>query len=487
VEVANLLAESELEATLAKLPSDTPDASRKIIEKTYGDLRKKKFQLAWGTLDGRVILACGQNLKHLKFAASPANSLLAKPELGWLLPHAAKNLTAVTYMSAASLNAINDDQPFVPMLRGVVSAMKENPMFKNLGEMLEKQITELSAVESRVYAREATSLVAAAWWDRGLHIESTGGTKPKFLLPGKPLHFQHLIDKPGVVFGITYHRNKEQDKMVREWIERLVGIAYTAAQELVKAGIAGPQGGQSFAMFNMALLPTIQNVYQAEKDMDDKGLGSEIAYVLDVNGKMPERPGAPPSAKDLKYPRLTSVSEVANRGEVAKGWETLNETISNIATLAAVFNPEPAGKGESKPPFVIPQLESVQNGDMTTWFYPDELFPGDLSPCASISDKLLVLSTSREAAEAFNADLAKPAGPLLEGAVWKLDLEAAAAWAPQAYALLNPSATPEQAKQLQQALKWIKPFHAMHGRITQEKGQWRFNVDWEITDIVKFD
>jgi hypothetical protein len=123
---------------------------------------------------------------------------------------------------------------------------------------------------------------------------------------------------------------------------------------------------------------------------------------------------------------------------------------------------------------------------MTTWFYTGDIFSGDLNPCASISDRLLVLSTSKDAAEGFAADLAKPSDKTIEGAVWKLDLGAAADWIAKA-STLNPGATPEQAKAMQQGLKWIKPFHAMEGRIFQEKGQWRVTLDWEMTDVVKFD
>jgi hypothetical protein len=232
----------------------------------------------------------------------------------------------------------------------------------------------------------------------------------------------------------------------------------------------------------VAVLPAIQGLYQADKDMDEKGLGGEIAYILDVNGNMPGLPGMPSTAKDMKFPRITSVSEVANRAELAKGWATINETISNISTLVASFS----GQSPDKPPFELPQPESHQTGDMTTWYYSGELFSGDLSPAAAISDKLLVLSTSKDAAESVAAELAKPAGPPLEGAVWKLDLAAAADWLAKASAL-SPSATPEQTKELQQTLKWIKPFHAMRGHLTQDKGQWRFDLHWEMTDVVKFD
>lgn len=484
IEMTSLMPEADQQAALAKLPSDTPEASRKVIEKAYDDFQGKKFLLAWGMADGHLILACGQNLDHLKFAASPAQSLLAKPELGWLLPHAGKNLAALTYMNAASMSALNDDQPFVPMLRGVASALKESPVFKGLGSVLDKEIGELSPLESKVHATEATNFVAAAWWDRGLRAEFTGGLVPKFLVPGKPLRFNTLVDRPGVIFGLAYHRNREQEQAMRAWLEKLLGIGYTAAQELIKAGIAGPQGGQSFAMFELMLLPTIKNVYNADKDMDEKGLGSEIAYVFDVNGKMPQLPGVPATAKDIPFPRLSSASDVVNRAEVAKGWTTLNSTITSIAALVpTMMGQQQAGGGA---PFVMPQPQSSQAGDMTTWFYTGELFNGDLNPCASISDKLLVLSTSKDAAEAFAVDIAKPVEKPVDGAVWKLDLGAAANWIAKASAL-NPSATPEQTKEMQQGLKWIKPFHAMKGRIFQEKGQWRLTLDWEMSDVVKFD
>ncbi len=486
IDMANLLPEADQNTALAKLPLDTPEASRKIIEKAYDDLQGKKFQLAWGAVDGHVIVACGKDMAHLKFIKDPAQSLLAKPELAWLMPHAGKNLLGLTYASAASIEALNDDQPFVPMLKGAASAMKESPMFKGLGDALEKQISDLSPLEKKVYDSEATNLVGAAWWDRGFHAEFTGGIKPKFMLPEKPLQFQSLLNQPGVVFALDYHRNREHEKAVRAWLEKLIAIGYTAAQELVKAGIAGPQGGQSFAMFELMLLPTIKSIYQADKDIDEKGLGSEIAYVLDVNGKMPQLPGVPSTAGDVKFPRLSTASDVANRAEVAKGWNTINETVSNVATLVATFTAAQQPDGQAKPPFMVPDPVNSHAGDMTSWYYTGEIFNGDLNPCASISDKLLVLSTSKDAAEAFAAEVSKPNDKKLTGAVWKFDLAAVADWIAKA-STLNPAATPEQTKDLKQGLKWIKPFHAMDGRFYQDKGEWRIDLNWEISDIVKFD
>jgi hypothetical protein len=488
LEVGKLLTEEQQKQALAALPPDTPEGSRQLIEKAINTLRSKKLLAAWGAVDNHVIFACGQNLDHLKFAESPAQSLLAKPELAFLLPHAAKNLTGVSYMNAASIDALNDDQPIVPMLRGAVAALRENATFKAIGEALEPQVAELSKLEAKVYHGEATNLVAAAWWDKGFHAESVGGLKPKFMLSGKPLKFHPLVDKEGVILGLAYHRNKEHDLAVRAWMEQLFSIAYTAAKELVKAGIAGPQGGQSFAMFELMLLPQLKSIYQADRDIDEKGLGGEIAYVIDVNGKMPTLPGIPDNAKDIKFPRISITSDVANRAELAKGWATINDTITGIAAIVAGFSGgQPGPDGQPKPGFVMPVPQSSAAGEMTTWYYTGEIFSGDLNPAATVSDKLLVLSTSKDAAENFAADLAKPAaGTVMEGALWRIDPSAVAEWIGKA-AALNPQTTPEEAKEIKQTLTWLKPFRVMQGRIYEDKGQWKMSLDWDMADIEKFD
>jgi hypothetical protein len=150
-----------------------------------------------------------------------------------------------------------------------------------------------------------------------------------------------------------------------------------------------------------------------------------------------------------------------------------------------MFGGQPGADGQSKPS-EVPQPKSSQSGGMTTWTYAGEFLSGDLNPCASVSDKLLVLSSSKEAAESMAEELTKSPATSNDCLVMRLDPAAAAEWVAKASAL-NPTSTPEKAKELQQTLKWLKPFHAFQGRVSQEKGQWRFNFDWEITDLVKFD
>lgn len=458
----------------------------KAFTKALDDLSKKKFVFGMGAIEGHLLVACGQNLDHVKFVSDPAKSLLAKGDLGWLLPYAEKDVTGVIYATAATQSALHDDQPLVPMLRGAVAAMRENEMFKPMAAMLDKQVTEMSTLETAVYAHEFTSAAGISWWENGaLYLETFGGARTRFATLGKPLTFAGLVDRPGVVFGIAYHRNPEYEKAVRLWIEKIVSIGYTAAQQLVQAGIAGPDGGQQFALFEMMLLPTIKEVYQADRRINEQGLGSQFAYFLDVNGKMPSLPNVPlEDAQKMKFPRLTMVAEVANRGEVAAGWETINKTITNLATIAGSMMGKGAD-GNAAPP-AVPAPESTSANGVTTWYYKNDIFNGDLFPVAAISDKLLVLSTSKAAAESFTAELAQPPAKAVDGCVWRLDLSALADFASDGVAL-SPTQTPEQIKEARQNLKWIQPLRALQGHIYQEKGQPRFSMKWQLSDIVSFD
>jgi hypothetical protein len=492
VDLANVFTETDKKSALATLPAGMPEASRKIIEKTYDDLRKKTFVLAWGTVDGYVLLACGQNLDHLSFSATPAQSLLARPELAHLLPHAEKNLAALAYVSAGTIDAVTDDQPFVPRLRGAVSAMKESDSFKELATTLEKQVAALSPLESKVFSTKATNLAAISWWDRGLHVEATGGATPHFLTPGKPLRFHHLANRPGVVLGLAYHRNREHDQAVRSWLEIIGSITYSSASALIKSGMGGTKAEEFLAFVEKGLMPSLKSAYQADKNISEKALGSEIAYVLDLNGTMPPFPDLemPPTAKDMKFPRLSAAIELTDRTELAKNWKLVNDSIIRITSAANFLSGQATPEGETPKNYDIPKPQSTTSGGAITWFYTDKPFDGDLSPTAIVSDPLLVLSTSKAAAESLAAELSKPptTTAAVDGAIWRFDPDALLTWIHKTGSL-TPDQSLGESEKAQMFFRWLKPFHVLQGRLYQEEktGQWRTTLHWEMADVVKFD
>jgi hypothetical protein len=135
---------------------------------------------------------------------------------------------------------------------------------------------------------------------------------------------------------------------------------------------------------------------------------------------------------------------------------------------------------------MLPQPISSDKNGVTSWFFGIPYLAGDLMPCASINDKILLLGTSKDNNEALAAELAKPASVAIDGLVWRFD-PAALVDAGLGYAKLAKQTSPKDQKDMKQVQKWIKPFHAMQGRVFQEGGVPRTSLTWEITDLVSFD
>ena len=484
------LDDNKKQMILSNLPPTINDKGRKAIENAISAIQAKTFSVGWGAVGDHVVFASGKNLDHVKFADSPASSLLSKPEFAPVSAHAGKNLLALVYSNAGVLKALSDDQPLTPILRGIFGAMKDNPTFGGLGQALDKQLADYAPAENAVFKRDFTPSAGVVWWDRGLHVESYGGPKAASFQNGKPLKFTSVASQPGVILSVNYQRNRDYEKATRAWMEKLLGFVMTAAQELVKSGLGGAQAGQGYAMFEQMALPALKKIYAADLNIADKGLGDEVAFVIDVNGKMPALPGVPPQLNGSKFPRITTISEVANRAEVATGWTTINGTLSETIGM---FTGGPgsrdrngAAAGGGGPGFGLPDPISSEKNGVTTWFYGLPFLAGDLLPCASINDKLLLMSTSKDCAEGFAGEIAKGNGISADGLVWRFDLGALIDFG-IGLAKLDPKTSAKDQSEMKQVQKWTKPFHAMQGRLFQEGGVPRGSFSWEITDLVSFD
>ena len=479
-EGAKLLPKEMQEKMLGNLPKDIEEDVKVSLEQIITSIQAKKFVFAVGSTPTHVLFAFGKNVDHLQFVKEPEESVLANAEMNWLVPHASKNLITIAYANAAVMTGLADDQPVTPMVRGIVSAMKESKLFKEAGGKLEKNLSDLSSLESVVYTQQATAMVAAAWWEKGLKVETFGGVQPRAFTQTAPLKFARFINVPGVLFGMDFQRNPEYEKAVRAWLEKLSSMAYDATKEIVQAGVLGEDGGKQFAMFDQMVLPAVKKLYAADRDLNEKGLGPEMAILLDLNGKMPQIPMLPTAQKGTKFPRFSTLHDVADRKEIGLAWKSMSDTIGglNKALTGGAVGGQPDGSAL--------QPASSEKRGMTFWTYDLPFFTGDVYPCAAISDKLLVLSTSQDAADALGEDLSKPAPDKTEGLVWRFDMGAFTTFLGTA-AALSPTQTPEQLKDLKQTLRWLRPFGQMNGHSFEQNGQWRSTFSWEISAVLSFD
>lgn len=477
IDLGSLWDEEKAGKIADRLPANYPAETKAQIADFIQNLRTKKIELAWGVVNDSIIFASGKNLEHLKFAKDPSESLVAMPSFAKLKDHEDKDLAAFVFVKKEAFEANHDAQPLAPMIRGVVSAMKENTVFADAGENLGKQLAELAPLEEGVFGSKFEDGAAVIWWDKGLKAEAVGGVHPKFYENGKPLRYADLLNGEKVLFSITYHSDLDYNKSVRNWAEKLVGLIYTGAKELVKSGVGGAQGQQQLAFFEMFLLPTIQKVYQAEKDLHEKGLGGEVAFMLDLEGKSDGIPGAPKDG----VPRLLAVSEVKDRAEIANSWKTINDTLFGIAAMVGANMGGGAAGG-------IPAPVQSENHGFTTWEYEAPIFAGDFTPSSTINDQHLILSTSKPAALEWAAKLANPeaTSAAVDGCVWQFDMELLS----KALVTLAQVAPKQQTGALpdtKQLQEFLKPFKTMKGHHFAKDGEMRATFEWEIVEPVSFD
>jgi len=473
-----LIADTDRLDFVASLPSETTPEIRNLADKLLLNVQSRKITVAFGVVGDHIIFACGKNLDHLKFVPTAEQSLLSKPELAQLTPYSAKSLLGILYADAGVMRAMSNDQPFVPMVRGIVSGMKGSDMFRETAQKLIGQVDELVMLEKKAHSRECTALAAAVWWDKGLHAEMFGGAKPSYFRSGRPLQFASLLNKPGVLFGMAFNRDEQHGKITRAWVEKLTGMIYTAAQELLQAGMAGKDGGQQFAMFEKNFRPAFDKLYQGDKELSEKALGGQTAYVIDMNGKLPDMPDMPKNTKGTTIPRIYIVSEVADRMQITKSWEAMSAAIAK----ASASTSSDAGL----PGFTLSEPRSSDKNGVTTYFYGLPYFAGDVLPCASVNDKLLILSSSKEGAEAIAADIAKAPPAALEGSVWKLDFGLVSTLI-KTTTTLRGGVDAAGNDEMKQTMKWLKPFHVLQGHTYEEAGRLRGSISWEIKDVLTFD
>src|SRR5262249_54293719 len=151
------------------------------------------------------------------------------------------------------------------------------------------------------------------------------------------------------------------ERAERAWTEQLVSSLYSGAQELVKLGMFGADTAQKFAMFDQMGVPLLRKIYAAHVNLSEKALEGETAFILDINGKMHALPGLPPGANGMKIPRLTTVSQVVNRPEIAASWKIINDTITQaVAVFSGGGQPNSGGAAGGFP--MMEPISSDKNG-----------------------------------------------------------------------------------------------------------------------------
>ncbi len=450
------------------------DDPKPVIAKAIDDAQAKTVSLAFGTAGGCVIFAIGSDLAHLEFVEKPEASLLAKPGFEKVAPFAGKDVLMLASADASVFQALSTEQPFQPILRGLVAGLKSSDLLRGLATGLEPRIAEMALLERKLNKHTVAPSVGIGWWDQGFHMESYGGPEAEMLDQTKTLQFASLLDDPALVFGLNYHVTPEAAATSRAYFESWIELLHHVAGELIKTGLGGPQGGPMFEMIDKSVIPELVAFYRGSKTIDEKALGTEQALVVDLGGKIGAIPGVAPEMAEKKIVRMAGVHPVTDRALLGATWPGMEAALKRM--IAAV--PSPA-------PIPIPAPLSTEKNGITTYFYPIPFATEDLLPCASVNDKLFVFGSSKSYNESIAGRLAAAKTNAADtGLRWKVSFGNVREIIKISGAL---SKTPDTAGGAQAATRWIAPLENLTGRVWRENGQRRDSMTWEMHDVKKFD
>lgn len=481
---SKFLTQERKRTLLENLPESVGQEVRVSLERALDQARSKRLCLGWGIRGKYLLFAVGKNLDHVRFAGLPKESLVSLPEMAALRAFADKNLMLLSYGSQPLLKQTVNSHPLLPLLRSFVDGLKvnadEDAQIRAVAKV-EELLPEYGKLEEAVFNRNPSSQVGVVWWEQGLKAEFFGGMEGIGYAKAKPLRFAPLIEDSKTLLGIAYQHDRGFEAKQTAWVESLLQMVYAGASEFVKNGGAGIVMQAQFSLVETAVLPHLLQIYGAQREMSLKGLGTDTGFLLDAEGKMPSIPGAPAGSKGKPLLRFTTFSEVANRAEVASSWEKTITAITT-ATKQGAGGAVPGGSPGSSA-FALPDPISSEKNGVTSYFFGLPFFSGDLLPCASLNDTLLMLSTSKTAAETYAGVLAKGTSSTSDGFVLAANPSALIRHVSQTAELFGNEPKPSQKEAFQQALKWTKPFQTLRTRFFEENGLSRRSFSWLINDL----
>lgn len=454
------------------------EEQRASIDSQFRELDKilseKTLCLAFGTVSDHVIIALATDRSAIEFVSDPRESLLARDDLRAVAESSVdQNLAAIAVWTGSHLEQWIDRQPSKPILDGLLGGLKSSEMFGPMVDSIMPEITAFGVAEASFHDRDYDDGAAVFWWKDGLHGKTIGGASTREWILDQPLKFAPLLETPGLVFGIDGHGSSSE--VGRAYFETAMAVIYGAARQALAAGLAGPNFGEMAKLVDTEVIPQIAEAYDASKTLYSKALGSESAYVVDLGGQMPMLWGMTEAPKNKPMLRLAAVHDVKNRALISTSWLRLETALSSA--MKKIPSPIPLG-GMSQP------MESERFG-ITTYHQPPLFDSPDLLPCASLSDKLYILGTSKALNEELAFQLKENAGaPAPAGLRFRVNFKNVRRLAELAgsFSSEDTASTVDQSTRL-----WAAPFGTLDGTFTNEGGRVHGTIDWSIRDLSNID
>jgi len=399
------------------LEKEEKEAMTEVLgEQTFNDFKQavstKNIVMLAGAHEDYVVIFIGSSVEQLKFAAKPAESVLADKGMEFAQQYAGEDLVSMLYMSEELSKAtIKYSASLKEPALGILAGLKETDAFGDT-RVLEALLTDLVQQEKDYYAPfKAGRFGSVAMLDEGFKVESYyGGNAPSVDLNAKR-HLSKVSEGEDVLFSANWVNNPAQTELSLEYLEAIGSTGYQAAKQMSGLKLEDNDFGEftaGFSMFEGIFKKEVLDVWGALRDDLGKGLGAESAVVVDLKGELPTMPMIPEAMlKQGKVPRFSYLSTVSDRSKIGLSWDRLNTSAEKLLKQASAMS-------GMKIPMQRP-FKSESNG-LTSWTFQIPFTHQNCIPNISVSDDLFILGTSSDQSSELSSVFEKePTGvPLSE-------------------------------------------------------------------------
>jgi len=398
------------EELVASMPPDVKEGLTQFmdaaaVDKLMKTLESKNIVMAIGVHENYLVGFLGSSADDLQIAASPAESLLSRPEAAFMKSFAGKRLVSFTTVSKELQDSSRGSSVFGSMATGLKEGLAETEAFGDSQDL--EVLLGLIAEQERAILNLHTFTPGGSvtFLEEGLKMEIFGGSAVPGTDLDTPRRYAGLGKDDGVFLFANWVSNPDYTEKVLEYVETLGQTIYLAAQQVARMDLPDEvaidleEMTNVFGMFDEQIRPHFLKLWSGLRDDMVAGLGEEGAVVVDLKGALPTVPGLPQLLVDEgKAPRIAILAPTKDKKKLGDSWDKTEKALNGILKIVSEMT------GENIP---MQRPMSSEKNDLKTWFFPFPFQSDDFVLNVSVDENNLYASTSKSYVQDLSARLEK--------------------------------------------------------------------------------
>jgi len=398
------------EELVASMPPDVKEGLTQFmdaaaVDKLMKTLESKNIVMAIGVHENYLVGFLGSSADDLQIAASPAESLLSRPEAAFMKSFAGKRLVSFTTVSKELQDSSRGSSVFGSMATGLKEGLAETEAFGDSQDL--EVLLGLIAEQERAILNLHTFTPGGSvtFLEEGLKMEIFGGSAVPGTDLDTPRRYAGLGKDDGVFLFANWVSNPNYTEKILEYVETLGQTIYLAAQQVARMDLPDEvaidleEMTNVFGMFDEQIRPHFLKLWSGLRDDMVAGLGEEGAVVVDLKGALPTVPGLPQLLVDEgKAPRIAILAPTKDKKKLGDSWDKTEKALNGILKIVSEMT------GENIP---MQRPMSSEKNDLKTWFFPFPFQSDDFVLNVSVDENNLYASTSKSYVQDLSARLEK--------------------------------------------------------------------------------